>query len=130
MTEVSESPDKPVDQSSLIDEVINGCLNTHLIESRDDIVSVWRYRAEYGYPTPSLYRDEALDQINPFFEERSIYSRGRFGMWKYEVSNQDHSFMQGVEIVERLVNGRKEMTAFDANLTNSKKHSWPDKSKE
>ena len=23
-------------------------------------------------------------------------------MWRYEVSNQDHAFMQGVEVVNRL----------------------------
>jgi protoporphyrinogen oxidase len=125
MMEVSESPHKPVNRELLIEEVIQGALNTHLVERREDIISTWTYRAAYGYPTPGLHRDEALSQIIPCFEQHHVYSRGRFGLWKYEVSNQDHSFMQGVEIVERLVNGREEITACDANHANSKKHPWP-----
>jgi protoporphyrinogen oxidase len=125
MAEVSESVDKPVAQKSLCDEVIEGALNTRLIVDRTDIASVWSYRAPYGYPTPALHRDDALDELIPEFERWGVYSRGRFGMWKYEVSNQDHSYMQGVEIIERLLNGRSEMTAFNANLANSKKHPWP-----
>lgn len=38
----------------------------------------------------------------------SIYSRGRFGAWKYEVGNMDHSFMQRVEMVERILLGNEE----------------------
>ena len=125
MCEVSESANKPVDQASLYDEVIAGALNTRLISDRTEIVSLWSYRAPYGYPTPGLHRDEVLDKLIPEFERWGVYSRGRFGMWKYEVSNQDHSYMQGVEIIERLLNGRPEMTAFNANLANSKKHPWP-----
>lgn len=125
MLEVSESPLKPVAQETLVEDVIQGALNTRLIERRGDIASIWRYRARYGYPVPSLDRDEVLAEIIPYFEERDVYSRGRFGMWKYEVSNQDHSFMQGVEVVERLLNGREEITAFDPNHANSKKHPWP-----
>jgi hypothetical protein len=68
-----------------------------------------------AYPTPGLERDAALAEIVPFFEAKGVYSRGRFGLWKYEVSNQDHSFMQGVEAVERIVNGQEEMTAVNAN---------------
>jgi hypothetical protein len=71
-----------------------------------------------------LYRDEALAELIPFFERYDVYPRGRFGLWKYEVGNQDHSFMQGVEIVERLTNGRKEITAFDPNFVNSRKNPW------
>ena len=125
MAEVSESPHKPVNQAGLLEEVIQGALNTRLIESRDEIISTWSHRAEHGYPTPGLHRDSALAEIIPTFEAHSVWSRGRFGLWKYEVSNQDHSFMQGVEIVERLVQGRTEITATDANHANSKKHPWP-----
>jgi len=125
MAEVSESPCKPVDQASLLEQVIKGLLASRLIERREDIVSTWRYRANYGYPTPFLERDGALAEIIPCFENAGIYPRGRFGLWKYEVSNQDHSFMQGVEVVERLLNGREEVTARNPNLANSKKHPWP-----
>ncbi|MBL7950722.1 MAG: FAD-dependent oxidoreductase [Flavobacteriales bacterium] len=125
MCEVSESEVKPVDGPGLLEEVIQGALNTKLIASRDEIISTWSYRAGYGYPTPGVDRDEALREIIPYFEEHEVYSRGRFGLWKYEVSNQDHSFMQGVEIVERLINGKSEITAFDPEHANAKKHPWP-----
>jgi len=125
MAEVSESPHKPVNQERLLEDVIQGALDTRLIDKRDDIVSTWSYRAGHGYPTPGLHRDEALAELIPFFEERGVYSRGRFGLWKYEVSNQDHSFMQGVEVVDRLVNGVPEITAADPNHANAKKHPWP-----
>ena len=45
-------------------------------------------------------------------------------MRNYEVNNLDHSLMQGVEIVDRLLNGRPEIRAFNANHTNSQKHPW------
>ncbi|MBA3848424.1 MAG: amine oxidase [Opitutus sp.] len=125
MTEVSESPDKPVDQATLMEQVIAGALNTRLIERREDIVSTWAFRAGHGYPTPALQRDRALAELLPFFERHEVYSRGRFGAWKYEVSNQDHSFMQGVEVVERLVHGRPEITLADPAHANAKRHPWP-----
>ena len=125
MFEVSESEHKPVDRATLAEDVIQGALNTRLIAERDDIKSVWTYSTKYGYPTPGLHRDEALRRIIPSLEQHDVYSRGRFGMWKYEVSNQDHSFMQGVEVVERLVNGRPEITAFNPDHANSRKHPWP-----
>jgi protoporphyrinogen oxidase len=125
MAEVSESSHKPVDAERLMEQVIEGMLATRLIARREDIISTWKYRAGYGYPTPGLERDKSLAEIIPFFEKHDVYSRGRFGLWKYEVSNQDHSFMQGVEVVEKLVAGRPEVTAQNPNLANSKKHPWP-----
>jgi len=125
MAEVSESAYKPISQGSLLEEVIQGAIDTRLIQRREQIMSTWCYRAGYGYPTPGLHRDESLAEIIPFFEARDVYSRGRFGLWKYEVSNQDHSFMQGVELVERLVNGHVEVTAGDPAFANSRKHAWP-----
>ncbi|MFZ5444967.1 MAG: protoporphyrinogen/coproporphyrinogen oxidase [Myxococcota bacterium] len=103
MTETSESPKKPVDASTLVEQTIEGALATGLIESRAQVVSVWTHREEYGYPTPSVDRDALLAKVLPALEQRQIFSRGRFGAWKYEVANQDHSMMQGVEVVNRLL---------------------------
>lgn len=110
MTETSESPKKPVDVARLVEQTIDGCLAEGLLRSREEVVSTWSWRAEYGYPTPSVDRDEVLGQALPLLEARNIFSRGRFGAWKYEVSNQDHSLMQGVEVVNRIVLGVPETT--------------------
>jgi protoporphyrinogen oxidase len=125
MTETSESACKPVNHGSLVQETISGLRKTKLINGADQIVSTWVHRAKYGYPTPGLHRDEALGQILPALESNNIFSRGRFGAWRYEVSNQDHSFMQGLEIVERLLCGQPEITVCDPDYANSKKHPFP-----
>lgn len=113
LTETSYSEFKPVDGSRIVEDTIQGLINAGLLkdEDRKDIVSTWVFNAKYSYPTPSVERDGILAQIIPYLEEKhDIYSRGRFGMWKYEVSNTDHSLMQGVEIVNRLVLGEPEQT--------------------
>lgn len=125
MFEVSESRFRPVDQHSLINSVVDGAVATGLVKDVGQIMSRWSYRAPYGYPVPGLHRDAALARLLPYFERFGVYPRGRFGLWKYEVSNQDHSFMQGVEAIERIFRGRSEITSLDANFVNGKKHPWP-----
>lgn len=110
MAETSESPKKAVDRETIVEETILGLLNTKLIDSRDDVISTWYYAADHGYPTPSLYRDDAYQVVMPALEALGVYSRGRFGAWKYEVSNQDHSMMQGVEWVNKMELGVPEVT--------------------
>lgn len=110
MTETSESSAKPVNHAELVEATILGLLNTKLIQSRDQVVSTWSYRAQYGYPTPFLLRDRILSKVIPELDALGIYSRGRFGGWKYEVSNQDHTCMQGVEWVNRIQLGKAETT--------------------
>jgi protoporphyrinogen oxidase len=119
MTETSESPKKVVDHETLIQETIDGAIATGLIRSRDEVVSVWRHRVEYGYPTPTVDRDASLSRVLPALEKFSIFSRGRFGAWKYEVANQDHSLMQGVEVVNRVVLGVPETTLPFPNTANA-----------
>lgn len=125
MTEVAGSPYKKVDQKRVVDEVIKGLINTKLIQKKDTIVSKWLHKEEYGYPTPSVERDEILSQVQPQLEKCQVYSRGRFGMWKYEISNQDHSFMQGVEVVDCIIKGKKEFTINHPERINGAKQRSP-----
>jgi protoporphyrinogen oxidase len=112
LCETSHSEYKPVDGTTIVEESIRGLENAGLLEpgEREDIVSTWCYFADYSYPTPTVDRDRILSAVIPWLEARGIYSRGRFGMWKYEVSNTDHSLMQGVELVNRLLLGEAEKT--------------------
>lgn len=98
---------------------------TCLINEDDIILSRWHRRLHHGYPIPTVERDAILGDILPTLERRGIYSRGRFGAWNYEVSNQDHSMMQGIEIAERLINGREELTLLQPNLVNGRYNAWP-----
>ncbi|WP_295393318.1 FAD-dependent oxidoreductase [uncultured Thiodictyon sp.] len=125
MAEVSESPQKPVDAERVVEDVIRGMYATQLIQSDAEILTRWHRRLEYGYPTPSRERDAILEQTLPALEALNIYSRGRFGAWRYEVSNQDHSLMQGVEVVERLVKLRQEVTLNQSELVNGRYNPSP-----
>lgn len=110
MCEVAESPAKPVSRTNVIEDTVQGLYNTGLLTPQDKIVSKWQYTADYGYPTPSLERDAILQDVIPVLDNLGAFSRGRFGGWKYEVSNQDHTFMQGVEWTNRIVEGEQEQT--------------------
>lgn len=118
MAEVSESPAKPVDAAAVENDVVQGMISAGLIEDRGRIHHVWTTKVERAYPTPALGRDEALHAILPELEKRGIYSRGRFGAWKYEVANLDHCFMQGVEAVNRLLHGSPELTLWFPSIVN------------
>jgi protoporphyrinogen oxidase len=85
MLEISESSMKPVDQAKLMQESIQGLINTEMINPDDEIVSTYHRRFDHGYPTPSLEREGVLKQLLPKLQEKDIYSRGRFGSWRYEV---------------------------------------------
>lgn len=112
LCETSDSEHKPVDGTRILEETIRGLENAGLLEpaERRDIVSTWVHHADYAYPTPTVDRDEHLSEVIPWLESRGIYSRGRFGLWKYEVANTDHSVMQGVEWVNRAILGEPEAT--------------------
>jgi protoporphyrinogen oxidase len=119
MAEVCETPHKPVDPESLREATLRAIQEDGLISADSELVSFWQHREEYGYPTPFLERDAVLEALLPGLENLRIYSRGRFGAWRYEVSNQDHSFMQGVELVQRLLGSGEEVTYLDPVRANS-----------
>jgi protoporphyrinogen oxidase len=110
MAEVCETPVKPVDAARLRSWTLEAMARDGLISDETEVVSFWHRREEHGYPTPFRGRDRVLGRLLPALERRGVYSRGRFGAWKYEVSNQDHAFMQGVEVVDRLLGQGDEPT--------------------
>ena len=138
MLEVSESSIKPVNQDTLLLECLHGLVNTEMIRADDEIVSIYRRRFDHGYPTPTLERESILKQLLPRLEDMDIYSRGRFGSWRYEVGqhqkietisdtilqvgNQDHSFMLGVESVDHIVTGAVELTLNYPDFINTRRN--------
>lgn len=122
MLEVSESSMKPVDNDNLLKETIQGLINTDMIKADDEIVSTYHRRFDHGYPTPSLEREGVLTELLPKLQAMDIYSRGRFGSWRYEVGNQDHSFMLGVEAADHIVNGAVELTLNYPDFVNGRKN--------
>jgi UDP-galactopyranose mutase len=109
LAEISRSDFKPVNRDTVVHDTIQGMVNTRMITERDkeDIVDTHVIDRDYTYPIPSLERDKALATIHPWLESQNIFSRGRFGAWRYEVGNMDHSVAQGVEWVDRILTGNK-----------------------
>lgn len=99
MVEVSESSMKPVDNDALLKQCIQGLINTEMINSTDEIVSTYHRRFDHGYPTPSLEREGVLKELLPKLQAKDIYSRGRFGSWRYEVCE-----IAPMRVVEQLAN--------------------------
>ncbi|KAL6769868.1 hypothetical protein ACKKBG_A32675 [Auxenochlorella protothecoides x Auxenochlorella symbiontica] len=134
MFEISESQYKPVSMKDtklggsagtwpeIVRETLIGAINTKLVEAGSEIVSIYHRRLEHGYPTPSVGRDAVLKQALPELKAAGIWSRGRFGSYKYEVANQDHSLMLGVESVDNILFGTQELTLEYPNIVNPRKN--------
>jgi UDP-galactopyranose mutase len=115
LAEISHSEFKPEDRDTIVEQTLEGMVNTRLLteaDVRDRIADTFVIERDYTYPTPSLERDGVLRAVHPVLHERGIFSRGRFGAWRYEVGNMDHSVAQGVEWANRVVQG-----AVDDELT-------------
>ena len=110
MAEVSESAQKPVEESRILAEVEAGLLASRVLGPHHKVLSRFHTRLEYGYPTPFLGRDALLAPLQAALGSSGVLSRGRFGSWKYEVSNQDHSLMLGVEAVDHILLNADEPT--------------------
>lgn len=124
MFEVSESAmHKPVDAKTIIEDTIRGAVNTSMVQPTDEIVSIYHRRLAKGYPTPHVDRDACLNKVLPELKDKyNIWSRGRFGAWKYEMGNQDHTCMQGVEAVDSILFGAKEFSINYPDKANASKN--------
>ncbi|HWZ86927.1 MAG TPA: FAD-dependent oxidoreductase [Thermoanaerobaculia bacterium] len=110
LTETSYSKFKPLPEGDFGKAVVDGLVAEGILQPSDLplIETVFLIHAGHSYPIPSLERNGALETIHAYLEPRGIFSRGRFGSWKYEIGNQDHSLMQGVQLVDRWMDGTEE----------------------
>jgi protoporphyrinogen oxidase len=120
LCEVSEPAEKPAEAAEELRRRVEESLYRMglLNRSEQHLVSRWEYTIEHGYPVPFLGRDALLQEVQPPLEEAGVYSRGRFGTWRYEISNQDHAYMQGYEAARRILFDLPEETYGNAVAVN------------
>ncbi len=119
LCEISEPASQPAQEPAALRHKVECSLRKlGLVSEEHTVVSRFEQTIEHGYPVPFLGRDALLHEVQSVLEPKGIYSRGRFGAWKYEISNQDHAFMQGVEVVRRLLFGVPEQTYTNPCLVN------------
>jgi protoporphyrinogen oxidase len=110
MCEMSFRSGESPDPQLVLDRVIAGLIRAKMLDESDRgrIVSRYHRTVAYSYPIPTLGRDRALALLQPALLEKGIYSRGRFGAWRYEIGNMDHSVMMGVEAINHALAGAPE----------------------
>jgi hypothetical protein len=110
LCESAYSSYKKEKKSCIVKKTILGLIKSGIIKKDDikHIISRFLFDIDYAYPLPTLNRDNCLQKIHPALEKIGIYSRGRFGAWKYEIGNTDHSVLQGKEVIDSILNRRKE----------------------
>jgi protoporphyrinogen oxidase len=116
MCEASIPNGETVDAERMLDQVITGLIRAGMIEESDRgrVVSRYHRFVNYSYPIPTLKRDGTLAVMQPALLQQKIYSRGRFGAWRYEIGNMDHSVMMGVEAVNHALRGETESVFHSA----------------
>ncbi|MFN2388435.1 MAG: NAD(P)/FAD-dependent oxidoreductase [Actinomycetota bacterium] len=108
MTEISYSAYKEVERAGLEERVEEGLRGAGVIEGRPEVATAYVFDSDYAYPIPTLDRDDALRTIQPWLMSQNIYSRGRFGSWKYEIGNMDHAVKMGIDTARLVVQGTPE----------------------
>lgn len=99
LCEINSSADRPKPEGDMSSAAIQGLQQLGFLDNIDQVISKWHRSISHGYPVPLVGRDTHLEKVQAELESVGIFSRGRFGAWKYEESNQDHAFMQGVDAV-------------------------------
>ncbi|KAK7957688.1 UDP-galactopyranose mutase [Apiospora saccharicola] len=119
MLEVSESTYKPVRHETLLADCIRGLVATELLAPRT------RLSAPTSAASTTATRPRASSATGPWRRRCRIFAKGGFVAgevwgWKYEVGNQDHSFMQGVEAVDNVVSRGVELTLNNPDFVNTR----------
>ncbi|CAN5590106.1 FAD-dependent oxidoreductase [soil metagenome] len=108
MCEVGSSATHPVDADGLGERVEAALRSSGVVAGRPTVASLHVEEVPYAYPVPTRGRDAALAVVLPWLDAHGIYSRGRFGTWRYEVGNMDHAVKMGIDVARRIATGAPE----------------------
>lgn len=108
MCETSFSETKPEEQDKVRQATWKGLYDSGLVLKTAQRASEYVIKVPYAYPIPTLDRDAALSSIQSYLMRQDVYSRGRFGAWLYEAGNMDHSYRQGIDVVDYILNKKEE----------------------
>ena len=108
MTELSYSKHKPEPREGLEERVEAGLRAAGVVEGKPAVASMHVIDADYAYPVPTMGRDAALDKLQPWLMGHNVYSRGRFGSWRYEIGNMDHAVKMGIDAARFIVRDEPE----------------------
>lgn len=100
--ETTVDPKTTIDKKNMIDITVTHAQSQGLIPRNSEILSTFFHQEPFGYPTPTIHRDYIVSKVNTQLEQHGIYSRGRFGSWRYEEGNMDDVWMQGVMLAKEL----------------------------
>lgn len=103
MTETAHSPEKPASRTGLEQRVERGLRAAGVVDSAPEVSSIHVEDLGYAYPVPTRSRNAALATIQPWLMENSIFSRGRFGAWRYEIGNMDHATKMGIDVAHHML---------------------------
>lgn len=112
-TSTSEHRQMDISKEALVQKHLGELRRWGAIDDSTQPISTWYKHLVLGYPIPFLGRDpllldDAANGILQRFERHGFFPRGRFGGWRYESSNQDYAFVQGVEAVDLILAGARE----------------------
>ena len=109
MTETAYAPGEAPPDAELEERVLGGLVAGGLVDPRAHPSSrCTPSTRRTPIPCRRSAATRALAVIQPWLDEHGIYSRGRFGSWRYEIGNMDHAVKMGIDVARRLVEGRSE----------------------
>ena len=116
MGEMSVPLGHTLDVEHTYEQMLAGLIRSKILDESDRsrIISRYHRLVRYSYPIPTIDRDRALAILQPALMQQGIYSRGRFGAWRYEIGNMDHSVLMGVEAANHVVSGEKELVFYSS----------------
>jgi len=99
--EVSASPYKAVDESTIVGQCIEGLKKLGFIRGDNEILVSSTFKLSPAYVIYTKGHREAKARIRAFLEKNGIYSCGRFGEWEY--FNMDHSILSGKRAAKKAL---------------------------